>query len=876
MSGQELKIKASLEDELVGAIKATADAYREELRKMNQANKDAERVQKDTTKASQQFGDTLNDVVTGAVRQVGALLVNSLVAGLHQVSDAFKDAAEHAVDFKLGVAQVNTLLTGEDVNLQEIEQTALRFAAVYGSTAQSQIKGFYEAFSAGAKSAEEATQLMHTANKLAVGGVTDVETSIVGLVATLNAYELGFDQAEQVAQRFFVTMDRGIDTTIPKLSHNLGQVAPTAHLVGLSLDELFASVAAITKSIPNTEMAVVGLNQALVNLVNPKKEAVELANKLGLEFSAAAVRSKGWLAFLRDVADKTKLNENALTTLFGNIRGQRALFSLLKSDSKELAEALHEMKTNTEAANIAFEKITGTTAFKWERLKGSIDATRIALTSMVTESEATKGVLDGLNDALEIMLNEIFDMSLASVKGREEIQKLTREGFGKAIETIGTFIKTNAELGLGIVRTTVGIVKFGQTFSTIMHILQPSLFIMDGLKQKFADLFEAVGETEEDPAIVALFENLRQTGESFEVIGSEIQEGLSGADREALEAAKSVQQLREELEKLRIEENKNRNKDLNLPEDEKRNKRAEDLAKAKKDLQELATGWQLAMEEASDGSFLFDRISAALSGDSLEEVKATIKQILTVSKNELEVTQAKAELTAQRVKFANEDVQEQIKGMIESANAAIERGAAEGKKLREEREEFIKSFEETGGQAVAEFVDQLIEGGHEFGEVIQKAFGDLVRQLLKQAIARTAGAIIGAVVAAATGGDPGTGAKVGAGLGETAGSFAEGGYIGKSGRGLSIVKGGIPGVDSVNVRVQQGEAIIDPNTTANLRAGRTVLGAPRALRQSQHQTPGGVLQVFAVNRTELQRMVRDVIGSEYRLMIQTGEFRFEG
>ena len=149
--------------------------------------------------------------------RVGTLIGAALAAAFSVRSIiAFQDA----------VAEVSTLVDTTTFDMKGLTNAALDQAAAFGNV-QGQVKAYYQIISAGASDLETATGILEAANKLAVGGVTDIATAADGLTSVLNAYGNKVAGATAVSDALFTAMKAG-KTTIGELSSSLGQVAPLA------------------------------------------------------------------------------------------------------------------------------------------------------------------------------------------------------------------------------------------------------------------------------------------------------------------------------------------------------------------------------------------------------------------------------------------------------------------------------------------------------------------------------------------------------------------------------------------------------------------------------------------------------------------------
>ena len=284
---------------------------------------------------------------------------------------------KEATEFESKMAEVSTLLD-DTSGLEGMEQAIKDLAIEYGQFPDDQVESIYSIISAGAEDAAEAVQTLEAANRLAIGGVTDVAIAADGLTSVLNAYGEEAGTATNVSDAMFVAMKAG-KTTIGELSNSIGNVAPIAAEAGVGLDELLAATAALTKTGATTSVSMGGLRQVVASVLKPTAEAAKEAEKLGLEFNSAALESKGLQGFLEDLTAKTGGNKDSLTQLFGSVEALGPIFALTGSQSQAFSDIMEDMNNKAGATDIAFGKIeeTGAQAFKRIQAAGNVLAIEI-------------------------------------------------------------------------------------------------------------------------------------------------------------------------------------------------------------------------------------------------------------------------------------------------------------------------------------------------------------------------------------------------------------------------------------------------------------------------------------------------------------------
>jgi TP901 family phage tail tape measure protein len=286
--------------------------------------------------------------------------------GLAAIAATAALSLKEATEFETKMAEVSTLLDDTSA-LEGMEQAVKDLAIEYGQFPDDQVEAIYSIISAGAEDATEAVMTLEAANKLAIGGVTDVAIAADGLTSALNAYGEEAGTATDVSDAMFVAMKAG-KTTIGELSANLGNVAPIAAEAGVGLDELLGATAALTKTGATTSSSMNGLRQVIASILKPTAEAEEEAKKLGLVFNSTALESKGLQGFLEDLTAKTGGNKDSLTQLFGSVEALGPIFALTGSQAGAFSEIMEDMENKTGATDVAFSKIQETGGQAFDRL----------------------------------------------------------------------------------------------------------------------------------------------------------------------------------------------------------------------------------------------------------------------------------------------------------------------------------------------------------------------------------------------------------------------------------------------------------------------------------------------------------------------------
>jgi len=184
------------------------------------------------------------------------------------------EAQQAAIDFGKAIAEISTLY-GKDIangqlRVEKLTNTVKDLAFQYGKSPVDQAKALYFAISAGALEAKDAVELLRVTNLLATAGMVSAEVATRSLTTVINAFKRPWAEAEKIADLFFITVQKGV-TTIGELAPKMGRVASMAAVTNMSMETMFALIAAGTKAIGRTPYTITGLAAAIKNILSPTK-----------------------------------------------------------------------------------------------------------------------------------------------------------------------------------------------------------------------------------------------------------------------------------------------------------------------------------------------------------------------------------------------------------------------------------------------------------------------------------------------------------------------------------------------------------------------------------------------------------------------------
>tara|TARA_R100000655_G_scaffold7886_2_gene21030 strand:- start:810 stop:1808 length:999 start_codon:yes stop_codon:yes gene_type:complete len=254
-----------------------------------------------------------------------ATLLGPITAGITLVA-AFGKVFSTLAEQDFASAKVKTL--GVDVDTLNPKLASLT-NQLSGQVSQLDLlSASYDVASAGFGEVSELTDVLKASQLGATGGFSDLQTVADATTSVLNAYGLESDKAAKIVDGFVQTQNDG-KIIVEQYAQQIGRLAPIAAGAGVGIDELNAAISSVTATGVPVESTFAGLRQVIASIQKPTGEAAKAAEKLGIDFSAAALKSKGLGGVLQEIVDKGGASEETLALLFGSVEARTEYYLYL-------------------------------------------------------------------------------------------------------------------------------------------------------------------------------------------------------------------------------------------------------------------------------------------------------------------------------------------------------------------------------------------------------------------------------------------------------------------------------------------------------------------------------------------------------------------
>lgn len=293
------------------------------------------------------FNQKLNQSSTLA----GEVMKNlGLAFGSASVIAYMKRAAAASMAFNRELYNIKSI-AGE-LDLSKVRSELLSLDSRLGSAADN-AGALYFAYSSGVRGTEkELVKFTGEVGKLSQAIVAGQIPTMDAVTSIMNAYGKTASDVTEISDMFFQVVKQG-KTTGSSFANTIGSVAGVAANARVSLDELGAAAATLTTTMP-TERAITSLSALITAFIKPTDEATKVAQKYGIELSAAALKSKGLSGVMAELNSKVGTNTEAIAQIVPSIEGMRAAVALAGGQYKMFADNMEIFENKAGSSAEAF------------------------------------------------------------------------------------------------------------------------------------------------------------------------------------------------------------------------------------------------------------------------------------------------------------------------------------------------------------------------------------------------------------------------------------------------------------------------------------------------------------------------------------------
>jgi len=394
-------------------------------------------------------GDTINKVVAGIGVAATAAAGKSLLA--------FRD-------FETGMNEVFTLLPGtSQETFDQINKDVLKLSKSIGKLPEDVIPALYDSLSAGVPP-DNVFAFLEVANKLAVGGATELGIAVDGLTTVVNAFGSDVISVGEASDIIFTAV-KGGKTTVEQLSKAMFNVAPIAASMGIEFGNVTAAVATLTASGTPTSVAMTQIRAALSELAKPTTKISQLFKELTGKSFEEFIAGGGDLKEGFDIiAAGAKASGKPLADYVGSVEALGAIQTLTGKGSEKFASEILAAENAIGATDAAFEQGSQGIGLVLEKLKAAFQVLQIEIGQklapiLIDAIDNIQTRFDQIRPGLENFVKNVksfftSDEVVNTINKLKDAFATLQERLAPVVDKIITFFKANPKVaftGLAVV-----------------------------------------------------------------------------------------------------------------------------------------------------------------------------------------------------------------------------------------------------------------------------------------------------------------------------------------------------------------------------------------------------------------------------------------
>lgn len=394
-------------------------------------------------------------------------------------------AIKMASDFDKNITKIEALVGRTGKELDSFAEASKRMAKETGISSAETSNAMFFIASAGLEGAD-AISVLEAASKASASGLGDVAQIADLATSAMNAYGSSNLSAEGATDVLTAAVREG-KLSSEELAGAMGGVLPIASNLGVSFDEVGATLAAMSRTGTNAANGATQLNSILAGLLKPTNQAEDALRSMGLSSAGLKqqIKDEGLLSVLETLKTEFDKNSDAAAQVFPNIRALKGVLDLTGKSAETTTMIFDKLGVAQGSTKKAFDATAKSASFK---LKKALNGAR--------ESFAQMGsvLLTGLLPAIQNITGVITKLFTAFTNLDSTTKQLIL-GAGALIIALPTLLSLFGTLTgvIGALLSPIGI--FAAALAGIAYIIATNWGevapVLVGLYNRFVDLYNS-------------------------------------------------------------------------------------------------------------------------------------------------------------------------------------------------------------------------------------------------------------------------------------------------------------------------------------------------------------------------------------------------
>ncbi len=284
--------------------------------------------------------------------------------GITQVVSSLEAAVQKSAEYSRQVALIRTISQEAAISTNDWKSGLSAVSNILGRTREEVAQAGYDLLSNQITQGADSFHVLAEAGNLANTTNSRLVDSVNILSSAIQSFGLQATDTEKLSAAFFTTIDLG-RVKIEQIANVFGRPALAAKTLGVSFQELAASIITISQTGIDVEQTNTLITNVFHKLLNPTKELQALYDKLGVSTGEMFVKTYGFTGVLKILQQETGGSVAKLAELFNEIRGEQGINALI--DRLGIYEdALDKVTNSTEKYKKAIDEVNASSGQKFK------------------------------------------------------------------------------------------------------------------------------------------------------------------------------------------------------------------------------------------------------------------------------------------------------------------------------------------------------------------------------------------------------------------------------------------------------------------------------------------------------------------------------
>ncbi|MEK4669138.1 phage tail tape measure protein [Niallia sp. FSL R7-0271] len=308
-------------------------------------------------------------------------------------------AAKTSIEFEAQMSRVGAISGATSEQMEQLKQSALDLGASTSKSA-SEIAVGQENLAAMGFTVNEILGAMPGVISAAEASGSDMAQTSDVMAAALNIFGLEASEATRVADILAQTANQSA-ADITDMQYALKYAGPPAEALGVSLEELSASVGIMTDAGMEGEQAGTTLRAALLSLLSPSEENSKMMDKMGIAVTDANNDFVGLSNLVKNLSEsmegQTDTQKAATLASLVGTEAVSGMLSLMKAGPKEIDKMTKSLENSEGASAKAAAQMKDNLKGALDELGGAFETAGITIGSILTPYiKSLAGIIQGL------------------------------------------------------------------------------------------------------------------------------------------------------------------------------------------------------------------------------------------------------------------------------------------------------------------------------------------------------------------------------------------------------------------------------------------------------------------------------------------------